>query len=159
MRDLIPWRRKTDISRFSDDPFVSLHREMNHLFDRFFEGEGLVGRSFFDQEGWYPKVDVSEGKKNVTVKAELPGVTSKEIDVSLDGRTLTIKGEKKDEKETKENNYHHVERSYGYFNRSIELPADVDPDSVDASYKKGVLKIELKKTKASESKTIKVKSD
>jgi HSP20 family protein len=71
---------------------------------------------------------------------------------------LTIKGEKKREKEEKDENYHCMERSYGYFNRTIELPADVDPEKVDASYKKGVLKIELKKTKESEIKKIEIKS-
>lgn len=91
------------------------------------------------------------------MKAELPGVETEDIDVSLDGRMLTIKGEKKHEKEEKKENYHRVERSYGYFNRSIELPAEVDASKVDASFKKGVLKIELNKTKATETKKIQIK--
>ena len=84
---------------------------------------------------------------------------AKDIDVSLSGRHLTIKGEKKKEKEEKDKNFHRIERSYGSFHRTIELPTEVDESSVKASYKKGVLKIELAKIKGAESKTITVKSE
>ena len=80
------------------------------------------------------------------------------MDISLDGKRLTIKGEKKREKEEKEENYHRVERSYGSFNRTVELPVEVEPDQVEASYKKGVLKIVMKKSKESESKKIHIKT-
>jgi HSP20 family protein len=112
----------------------------------------------FKEDSWFPTIDISEGKKDITVKAEIPGVEANDIDISLNGKLLTIKGEKKQEKEEKEENYHRMERSYGYFNRTIELPSEVDPEKVDASYKKGVLKIELKKTKESETKKIEIKS-
>jgi HSP20 family protein len=92
------------------------------------------------------------------LKVEIPGVEARDIDVSLDGRRLMIKGEKKQEKEEKEENFHRTERRYGQFRRTIELPAEVDPSKVDASYKRGVLKIELKKTKESQPKKNSVKT-
>ena len=79
-------------------------------------------------------------------------------DISIDGRRLNIRGEKKQEQTEKEETYFRVERSYGYFNRTIELPTEVDPDKVDASYKKGILKIKLRKTKSAKTKRIKVTS-
>jgi HSP20 family protein len=126
------------------------------LFDRFFN-RNLVGTNeLFNEPGRFPSIDIKEDKKSITVQAEIPGMDAKEIDVSLDGRRLAIKGEKKQEKEEKEENYHLVERSYGQFRRAIELPADVDPSKVVATYKKGVLKIELKKIKEAKSKKIEI---
>jgi HSP20 family protein len=91
-----------------------------------------------------------KGRKEITVKAEIPGVEADDLDVSLDERMLIIGGERKQEKEEKEENYHRMERSYGHFRRAVQLPADVDPQKIEASYKKGVLKIVSKKTKESE---------
>ena len=101
-------------------------------------------------------MDVSESESAVTVKAELPGCEAENIDVRLEGRRLTIKGEKKDEKEDKEANLHRVERAYGFFSRSIELPVEVDAKDVAATYKKGVLTVVLKKSKSTAAKKIKV---
>jgi HSP20 family protein len=112
--------------------------------------------SVFGRGKWGPKLDVSEGRKNIIVKAEIPGIEAKDFDISIDGRLLNIRGEKKQEQTEEEETYYRVERSYGYFNRTIELPAEVDPNKVDASYKKGILKIKLLKTKSSDTKRIKV---
>lgn len=152
MLDLMPWKKRDprDITRFRG--------ELDNLFNRFYDLELPAAREFFRDDAFLPSLDVGEGKKEITVKAEIPGVEAKDIDVSLDGRTLTIKGEKKQEKEEKEENYHCIERSYGYFNRSIELPAEVDPSDIDASYKKGVLTVTLKKSKVSEGKKIEIKT-
>jgi HSP20 family protein len=117
----------------------------------------MIPAGLRQEEALFPVLDISEGKKEITVKAEIPGVEAGDLDVSLDERTLIIKGKKKQEKEDKDENYHRMERSYGYFRRTVQLPADVDPSKVEASYKKGVLKVVLKKTKESEAKKIEVR--
>lgn len=152
MFDLVPWRKrhKGDVSR--------LHREFDDLFNRFFGRDFAFPGDPLGKGHWFPAADILEDKKKITLKTEIPGVEAKDIDVSLDGRRLTIKGEKKQEKEEEVENYHRMESTYGYFNRTIQLPAEVDPEKIDASYKRGVLKIVLKKTKASESKKIQVRS-
>ena len=134
----------------------TFRREMDRLFDRFFEGWPFKPSP---QEGpWAPSVDVSETEKEVIVKAELPGMDPKDIDVSVRGDILTLHGERKQEKEEKGENFHRVERSYGSFSRSIQLPAEVDSGKVNATYKDGVLKISLPKTKEAAVKKIEVKA-
>ena len=152
MFDLMPWKKQENrgIARFRG--------ELDRLFDRFFDMDLPSTREFFGENDWFPSLDISEGKNEITVKAEIPGVEAKDIDIALDGKRLTIKGEKKQEKEEKDSNYHRIERSYGYFNRSVDLPVEVDPEKVEASYKKGVLKITMKKSKESETKKIDVKT-
>lgn len=152
MFDLVPWRKqqKGGISR--------LHRKFDDQFSRFFGRDFAVPGDPLGKGLWFPTTDILEDKKKITVKAEMPGVEAKDIDVSLDGRRLTIKGEKKQKKEEEVENYHRMESSYGYFSRTIDLPTEVDSEKIDASYKRGVLKIVLKKTKGSESKKIQVRS-
>ena len=152
MFDLLPWGKKDarDITSFRD--------EMNHLFNRFFDMDPMRFREGISGDFLFPSVDVSEGKKDVVVKAEIPGVDEKDIDVTLNGKMLTLKAEKKQEKKEEEKDFHKIERSYGLYKRSIELPADVDPTNVDATYKKGILTVTLKKAKESEAKKISVKS-
>jgi HSP20 family protein len=125
------------------------------MYDRFFEPDFLPS-TLFGKGKWGPKLDISEGRKDIIVKAEIPGIEAKDLDISIDGRRLNIRGEKKQEQTEEEETYYRIERSYGYFNRTIELPAEADPDKVEASYKKGILKIKLRKTKSSESKRINV---
>jgi HSP20 family protein len=148
MSNLIPWSDRGELG--------SLRREMDRLFDRFFDWR-LLRRTGLEGE-WAPLVDLSENKKEVILKAEIPGMEAKDIDISLDGNVLTIRGEKKKETETKEENYHRVERSYGSFSRAIRLPAEVDDNTVDAAYKDGVLYITLTKTKKDASKKIEIKA-
>lgn len=107
---------------------------------------------------WLPAIDMAESEKEIVVNAEVPGMDGKDIDISLNGRVLTIKGERKQEKEEKEKNYHFLECRYGTFSRSFELPADVDSKNIKASYKDGVLKISLPKTKTQSAKKIEVKT-
>ncbi len=133
MTKLISWR----------DPVKSLEafrREMDRLFDKFFE---VIP---FSEHEFVPSVDISETESDIIVQAEIPGIDPKDLDISLSGRLLTIKGEKKSEHEEKKENYHRIERKYGSFSRTLELPADVDADKVEAVYKDGVLKITLPKT-------------
>ena len=153
MFDLMPHKRR------SGREMVSFKDEMDNLFNRFFDMDLPISRRLFGDGEWAPRVDVIEGKGDITVKAEIPGCEAKDIDVNLDGRTLKISGEKKQEKEEKNENFHRVERSYGSFCRMVELPAEVIQEDIDAVYKKGVLKLVFKKARESEVKKIKIKTD
>jgi HSP20 family protein len=134
----------------------SFRREVDRLFDRFFEGWPF--RLSPQEAPWAPSVDVSETGKDVIVKAELPGMDPKEIDVSVRGDMVTLHGERRQEKEEKGENFHRVERSYGSFSRSIQLPVEVDSGKVNATYKDGVLKITMPKSKEAATKKIEVKA-
>ncbi len=144
-------------------PLVSLRNEVNRLFDRFF---GREAAPFFPPafgEEWYsekfPQLDMSETDKEIKLAVDLPGMSEKDIDVSISGNTLTIKGEKKEEKESKEANYIRTERRYGSFSRVIDLPDEVDPQKAEANFKNGVLEISLPKTeKAGQKKKIDIKT-
>ena len=131
---------------------------MDDFFNEPFGLDRFALNRIFESHGLYPHLDVKDEKKKIIVEAEMPGLESNDIDVSLDGRLLTIKGEKRKEKEDKTDRYYHFERSYGRYHRTIELPAEVESSHVDASYKRGVLKIELKKAKGSETRRIEVKA-
>ena len=122
----------------------SLQDEMNRMFNEFF---GRVPAQIEAEEGmWSPSADISESNDSITINAEIPGMSKDDIKVNIQDNTITLKGEKKHEKEEKDANYHRVERSYGAFVRSFTLPAPVQSDKVKASYKNGVLKITLPKT-------------
>jgi HSP20 family protein len=103
-------------------------------------------------------VDVSETAKEIIVRAELPGMDPKDIDISIQGNLLTLKGERRQEKEEEGENYHRIERSFGAFSRTLQLPAEVDLEKVNATYKDGVLKIALPKTEAAGVRRIEVKT-
>ncbi len=150
MKNLIPWKRR-------DRELVNFSKDFDSLLDQFFK-EPVFSIPRLFEEDWYPSVDVSEGKRDIIVKAEIPGVDKEGIDISLDGRILTIRGEKKQEKEHSDEHYHRVESSFGFYKRTLELPADVDESKVDAKYKNGVLKIKLKKAKTAETKKIDIKA-
>lgn len=106
-----------------------------------------------------PSIDVYDEKDSVVVKAELPGMKKEDIEVNLAGENLTIKGEKKEDKEVKEDNYYRRERSYGSFVRTVALPCEVKSDEIKASFKDGVLEIQMPKTEESKKKAISVKID
>ncbi|PYV97175.1 MAG: molecular chaperone [Acidobacteria bacterium] len=132
--------------------FTTLQDRMNRLFrDSFSEGQEALTTSTFA-----PPVDVYEDEHNVTLKIEVPGIDEKDIDVRIENNTLTVHGERKFEKEEKEENYRRVEREYGSFTRSFTLPNSVDPENVQANYEKGVLKIKLAKKAEAKPKQIKV---
>ena len=144
---LIPWRpwREVDV----------LRREMDRLWESFFEGR--PGKKPEEAGEWLPSLDVAETKNDLVVKAELPGMDPKDIDISLSNGFLTIKGEKKQEKEEKDENYHLIERSYGSFTRSVRLPREVQSDKITASFKNGVLRVTLPKSEEAKKKEIKIK--
>ena len=129
--------------------------EMGDLFNRFFEGETWP----FRETGWAPALDVAEREDAITVEAELPGMKADDINISVEGNTLTVSGEKKEEHEEKSENYYHTERRYGSFQRSIPLPGTVEAENIQAAYKDGVLTVTLPKSKAALPKRIKVKTD
>jgi HSP20 family protein len=136
---------------FPGDPFLSLHREMNRLFDDVFRGTSLPTASGSQGQGDVgtfvnASMNVSETDNEIRSTAELPGVTEQDIDVSLDDDVLTIRGEKKFERKDDKENFHFVERSYGTFQRSLRLPFPVDPDQVQASFENGVLTVTVPKT-------------
>jgi HSP20 family protein len=138
-------------------PFESLRREVDRLFDDFSGGmwRSPFARSFFDVEpfrrgegtfGAVPAVDVTQTDKGYEITAELPGLAEKDIEVKLADQILTIRGEKRDEKEEKNKDYYVRERSFGSFERSFQLPEDVDTDKINASFNKGVLTIMVPKS-------------
>lgn len=167
VRDLIPRGRSNgnqvpaDFRNGERDPFLSLHREVNRLFDDVFRGFGsrlptFNGASAFS--GGWPSVEISDGEKEIKVTADMPGLVEKDIEVLLDDGVLTLKGEKHSETEDKDKRF--SERFYGRFERRIPLGYEVKEDKVDARFKNGVLTVTLPKSEKAQSlvKRITVKS-
>ena len=150
MSDLVRWRKGEDWG------LTQMRREMDRLFDRF--SEPWPFRGFAETGRWMPLVDVSETDKELMVRAELPGMDPKEIDISLSGNVLTIKGGRKHEREEKKENFHLVERSSGSFSRTLQLPVEVKADKIEASYKDGVLSVKMPKTEPETVKKVEVKA-
>jgi HSP20 family protein len=136
------------------EPFkdlVSLRSDFDRLFESFFGGIPAVQDNF-----WAPVVDIVENNGNIEVKAELPGMTKEDIKVTVKDNILSLSGERKQEKETKEKTFHRIERYYGSFCRNIQLPESVEADKVKATYKDGVLNIVLPKPESAKPKKIDV---
>lgn len=160
--EMVPWRwgnlrrlgrEEKPFAGFRED-IATLHREMDRLFDSLWN-EGF-SPSLLSGE-WprmdvVPQLDVTEDDKSFSVKVDLPGMDEKDVDVTLFDRVLTIRGKKEEDRETKEKDYYRRERTYGSFRRSIEIPAAVDSAKIDASFKNGVLTINLPKTKEAQDK-------
>jgi len=132
----------------------NVQKEMSKMFSNFFTDDN---ESFTGLQNWYPSADITEGKDQYTVHIELPGVTKDGVKITLQENVLTVQGEKKQESETKEENFHRVERSYGSFSRSFRLPSLVKSDKIDANYKDGVLTIVLPKAEEAKAKQIDIK--
>ncbi|WP_342640236.1 Hsp20/alpha crystallin family protein [Rhodoligotrophos ferricapiens] len=166
VRDLIPWGRSNNQvpTVFRDDdrnPFLSLHREVNRLFDdvfRGFDGRLPTFGSLSSFSGAWPSVEISETEKEIKVTAEIPGLEENDIEVLLDDGVLTLKGEKRSETEDKDKQF--SERFYGRFERRIPLGIEVEEDKIDARFKNGVLNIVLPKSAKAQSqvKRIAIKS-
>lgn len=153
-RSLLPFSR-TDLTR-TDDPFASLQRQMNRLFEDTFSNYVPAMRPGTGAAALSPSIDIKETDTAIEVEAELPGVDEKDVQVTLDDGVLTIKGEKKAEKEETKKGYYMSERSYGSFLRSFELPAGIDADKVKATFAKGVLNVTLPKPVGAQAKTKKI---
>jgi HSP20 family protein len=155
----LPVRRGTEIEpwRFSDVDRMferALGDFWSPTFPRLLRPDFWRGRPITVEA---PTLDIYEEKDDLIVKAEVPGLSKDEIDISLDGNTLTIKGEKKKEEEVKEDDYYRCERTFGAFFRSIELPSEVKADKVTASFKNGVIEIRLPKTEEAKKNVVHVK--
>lgn len=148
MSTLIRWEPTRELTTLRD--------RMDRLFSE------ALGRGWGGEEGlatgvWVPPVDVFETPENIVLKADLPDVNKDEVDVSVENNTLTIKGERKMQKEAKEKNFYRMERSYGTFSRSFTLPPTVAAEKVEASFENGVLTLTLPKREESKPRQIKVK--
>lgn len=139
------------------EPFRDLlttQREFDRLFRETFSP--IFGEGELSTRTWAPPVDICETDSNIVLNAELPGVDPKDVEIRVENNTLFLKGERRFEKETKEENYHRVERSYGSFSRSFSLPNSIEADKVAAEYKDGLLTLTLPKREEAKPKTIKI---
>lgn len=162
LRDLIPvklGRKEIPVRRIDDDPVRSLFYDFERMFDRFFSDFAVEPMRAFG--GFSPDIDLVEKDDRYLLTAELPGLDEKEVEVTLNNEYITIRGEKKEEKEDRSGSYYYAERRYGRFERTIPLPAEVDVDKVKAHFKKGLLTVELPKSERvlKESRKIKITSE
>ncbi len=135
---------------------MAAEREFDRLFRDPFTAFGGEREAEPSTRPWAPAVDIFETENSIVLKAELPGIDPKDVEVRVEDNTLYLKGERKFEKETKDENYHRVERSYGSFARSFSLPNSIDADKVVAEYKDGVLNLTLPKREEAKPKTIRI---
>jgi HSP20 family protein len=152
---LIRWNPTQELERWPSD-FFGIQRDINWLFDSFFRG-GVQGDETFSSY-WTPAVDIAEQENEYIVKMELPGVSKADVKISLESNILTVKGEKKQEKEEKSKNLRGVERSYESFQRSFTLPTSVKSDKIDAFFKDGVLSVTPPRMEEAKPKQIEVKA-
>jgi len=145
--------RRKDLTRLSEDPFWQIQNRMNHYFDSVWDDP--FGITEFQQDD-VPSIDLSETEKEYTVVVDLPGMEEKDIDLTYDRNTLSIAGKKEEEKVDKDRHYHRIERYSGQFRREIYLNEDVDESKIEATFKNGVLKINLPKLEDSVQKKKKI---
>jgi HSP20 family protein len=139
------------------DPFrdmVTLREKMNRLFEDAVTGRGED--KDITSSSWAPAVDIFENENELVLTAEIPGIDEKDVEIKIEDNTLTLKGERKFEKETKEENYHRIERSYGSFYRAFTLPQSVDAEKVQAEHENGVLKITMPKRQELKPRTVRI---
>jgi HSP20 family protein len=140
--NLTLWNKRNAVN----GDLARLRDEMGRTFERFFtEPFGFMEPKNLRTEGWIPPLDVSETETDVTIRAEVPGIGAKDLDISVSGNTLTIAGEKEQQEEKKGEDFYRCERSFGSFRRVIELPDTVDPDKVAAESDNGVVTIRVAK--------------
>jgi len=140
---------------FSMGAGIDFRNALSELLERFWKDDLSTTELAF--AGWEPRVDISEKDGQMIIKADIPGVDEKKLDVQVVNNVLTISGEREEKVEKKEQNYHRIERSYGSFSRSIELPETVSTDKIQADYQKGVLTVRLPMEKPKDVKKISVK--
>jgi len=153
------WRLPTSLtgrglSRMASDPFTSLQRELNRVFDDMWSG--LPAMRSAEAAAATLRLDVKEDEKAFHVTADLPGMSEKDVDVTFEDGLLTVRGEKKVERDEKKDTWHIVERSYGTFARQLSLPANIDAEGIVAKFDKGVLTITLPKLPEEQAKTKKI---
>jgi HSP20 family protein len=151
---IVRWTPARDLAPFPSD-VLNIQREINRMFNTFFRNE--PGDDSLANAGWNPAVDIAEHDDAFVVKVELPGVAKDEVKIVSQENMLTIRGEKKQEKESKGSNFHRVERSYGVFQRSFTLPSTVKGEKIEATFKDGVLTVTLPKAEEAKRKEVEVK--
>jgi HSP20 family protein len=149
------WNPMRDLTSLSGD-FAAMQREINRMFENYLQG-GTTDDSTFGPTIWTPAVDILEKEDEYLVKVELPGVNKDDVKITLESNILTVKGEKHQEQEEKNQSYHRLERTHGSFQRSFTLPTTVRNDKIDATFKDGVLSVVLPKAEESKPRTIEVK--
>ena len=158
---IIPWRNKRETESATNElsQVNQLRNEIDRLFERFISTPwSLMERdipSWFSSS-WMPVIDISETDKEVTINLEAPGMDSKDIELSISGKTLTIQGEKKEEKEENGKNVYKMERRFGSFRRSVDLPEEIDENSINAEYKNGLITIKANKVQDKQRKKIQI---
>lgn len=162
-RSLIPWRDESRALARQDarfDPFGSFRREVDRMFDDVFNGSLARLPGFEPLQAVAPSIDIEDKEKELVITAELPGLDSNDFEVTVSGDVLTIKGEKKDEREEKNGRMQYFERRFGSFSRSVRLPFEARDEQVDAKYEKGILTLRVPKPAelAKPSRRIEVKS-
>jgi HSP20 family protein len=145
------------LNRFPFRELTQIDREMEDLFGRFFGSEPRL-RQGVELLEWSPAIDVIDRKEELLLRADLPGLTEKDIEITVEEGTLRLRGQRTEEKETKEEDYCYAERWSGSFSRVMRLPAGIDAEKVDATFKNGVLEVHLPKTKEATGKKIAVKA-
>ena len=151
---MVPVDADRPVGRQDSNPFSFLQQEI----DRLFEGFSRNFPAFTASSAAVARMDVSETDKAIEVTAEVPGLESKDVQLNLVDNVLTIRGEKKSEREEKQKDYHLIERSFGSFSRSVHLPDGVKAEDISAEIAKGVLKVSVKKTAPKQSKQIEIKT-
>ena len=157
--NLIPWRSKQQEGEGEFSPLVALRGEINRRLDSLFrEPFGLQDWPPWDMNKWSPAIDVAENDTELTIRAELPGIDPKDLDVTVTGNQLVLSGEKRETSEREGKDFHRSETRYGSFRRTVPLPEGIDTENVDAEYANGVLTLRLKKTAPVATKRIEVKT-
>lgn len=156
--ELIPWRNKGRSTMTAlDRPLSSLRAEMDNLFERFFREPWGAG-GLASAPGAFPQLDLAESDNCVTLRAEVPGIRPEDVKIEVTGNVLKLTGEKSEQKEEKGRDYLYCERQFGTFSRLVQLPASVDPNKVDATYKDGVLTVKMSKHPEAKPKRITVRN-
>lgn len=153
------WWPRWGVTRAPRRELSQMEREMEDLFGRFFRDWGAFPRWPSEARGWTPAVDMIDRKDAVVLRADLPGLEQKDIEVTVDAGVLTLRGERKEEKEVKEEDYYYAERWGGAFARRLALPPGVDAEKIKATFKNGILEVHLPKTKEAKGKKIEIKVD
>ena len=151
MKSLIPWRRRIG------GVFEPFRQELDELFERFF-AEPIEGSGGEVMRAWAPRVDVEDTDREIIVKADLPGVDPKDVDISVTEGALVIKGEKKEKREEKGKNYQRTERFIGQFYREVPLPPGTDPEKITATSSKGVITVTIAKAPQAQAKKVAVQA-
>jgi HSP20 family protein len=156
LKSLIPVGSERGVTRATSNPFSALQQEIDRLFEGF--SRGFTGFAGFPSRELMPSMDLSETDKEIEISAELPGLEEKDIQLNVSDNVLTIRGEKKNEREETKKDYHLIERSYGSFTRSVQLPDGVNADNIKAVMSKGVLKVTVPKPAPAQTKKIDIKA-